>query len=64
MMVGVDPKGCTRVDVEEGKVEVTGSAGGNAMVGPGQTVKAAPGGTLGPVIPTSQAGGKDPFCDP
>ena len=62
---GVDPKGGTRVDVEEGKVEVNGKGGAPAMVGPGQTVKVSPGGALGKPLPTSQAGDpNDPDCDP
>lgn len=62
---GVDPKGGTRVDVEEGRVEVSGKGGGPAMVGPGQTVKVTPGGTLGKPLSTSQAGDpNDPDCDP
>ena len=62
---GVDPKGGTRVDVEEGRVEVSGRGGSPALVGPGQTVKVTPGGSLGKVGPTSQAGApNDPDCDP
>ena len=62
---GVDPKGGTRVDVEEGRVEVAGKGGGPAMVGPGQTVKVTPGGAVGKPGPTSQAGDpNDPDCDP
>lgn len=62
---GVDPKGGTRVDVEEGRVEVSGKGGAPAMVGAGQTVKVTPGGAVGKPLPTSQAGDpNDPDCDP
>lgn len=62
---GVDPKGGTRVDVEEGRVEVTGRGSAPAMVGPGQTVKVTPGGAVGKPLPTSAVGTpNDPDCDP
>ena len=61
----VYPKGGTRVDVEEGHVEVAGKDGGKVMVGPGQTAKVTPGGALGKPMPTGQAGDlDDPACIP
>lgn len=58
---GVDEQGGTRVDVQEGHVEVHGHDGTPVMVGPGQRVLVSPGGQLGQV----GARGLDaPSCSP